>query len=848
MRDLPRCLLDAFFAWYAKDVHSDSEDAYSGKVTEKSLGALPQKEFIGFFMQFYKDGGLVQNHGRRPPFLLKTLTERHDAFRAFVLEPFAPAFDQADWLDRLKQFPEWGIGIASTYLNRVDKTRFPVLNVKAVAGLERMGVVLPGHPPWGPRYAAVAEAERQMIAREPRFKNLYQTDSFMHYIIGVQEGRDLIDEVWPRSTAPHWVIGMGEGAVHWDDCRGKNRLRVGWDEMAADLAPLGSEAALRARYEDTYGGTKDFKGLNDFVNVMKPGDRVFIKKGTSEILGYGEVTSAYRFDAVLPEYRHCRDVKWLAVGNWTLPAGAKKLPVKTLTPLADTRVSELLDLIQRATTAPFPALNLVYYGPPGTGKTYTVLQTLSALPERAPQPVDETVKALDPSRRFWHLAPGVGGRLWDQLRSGTRLGYEWCAKGYGDLGNLAPDLEHRHIIRRFAQVREGDYLCVISGRKLLGLAQAKHDYDPTRANVEWLDFQTVEVEWLAFFDPPVLLAASSLPTFSLLNDGKRWDSFVAGLEQRGFTLRETGEDDKGGPAADEKQYRFTTFHQSFSYEDFVEGIRPSLEQGTEEEQEGELSYVLEPGIFYTACELAAQNAGFADLRDALARTREERAERFRGALPFVLAIDEINRGNIAAIFGELITLIEEDKRLGATNEVIVTLPYSKESFGVPPNLYIVGTMNSADRSVEALDTALRRRFAFVECRPSYEVLRQQSPPGLGVDLAALLETINDRVEQLLDRDHCIGHSYLLEVKTLEGLRAAFHNKILPLLQEYFYGNPSRIGMVLGERFVTRPEKRAALAKGPWGDDDPDLGRPVYELVPADAWTPDSFVSVYATHA
>lgn len=848
MREVPKKLLDGFFAWFAEDAHARNEDAYAGQVTKDCLTGLSRQEFIDFFMQFYKDGGLVQNHGRRPSFLLKTLTERHDAFRAFVLEPFAPAFDKADWLDRLRQFPEWGIGIATIYLNRVDKTRFPVLNVKAVNALERIGVALPPYPPWGPRYAAVADAELQMIAREPRFGNLYQTDAFMHYVIGVQEGRKLVDEVWPPRAVHHWVIGLGEGAVHWDDCRRTNRLRVGWDEMATDLTTFSSAAALRAKYEDTYGDTKDFKGLNDFVNVMKPGDRAFIKKGVSEVLGYGEVTSEYQFDSSLPAYRHCRAVKWLTLGHWTLPPGAKRLPVKTLTLADANRVAELQELIHGGPVAPFPARNLVYYGPPGTGKTYIVLQKLRALPERASAPVDETVKALDPTRRFWHLAPGVAGKLWDQLRSGTRLGYQWCRKEYGNLAELPADQEHRHIIRRFAQVRQGDYLCVISGRKFLGLAQAKHDYDPAKASVEWLDFQTVEVEWLAFFDPPMLLGASSLPAFTLLNDGRRWDSLVAGLEQRGFTLGESPGDEAPVAPVEGKQYRFTTFHQSFGYEDFVEGIRPSLEEDAEEELESDLRYVVEPGIFYSACDLAAQNAGFADLRDAMAHTRDDRAERFRDAPPFVLAIDEINRGNVAAIFGELITLIEEDKRLGAENEVIATLPYSKESFGVPPNLYIVGTMNSADRSVEALDTALRRRFAFVECRPDYEVLRQRQPPGLGVDLAALLETVNERVEQLVDRDHCIGHSYLLEVKTLEDLRAAFRNKILPLLQEYFYGNPSRIGMVLGERFVTRPEKRAALAKGPWGDDEVDLERPVYQFVPAAEWTADSFISVYAPHA
>ncbi|SFT36343.1 AAA domain (dynein-related subfamily) [Lishizhenia tianjinensis] len=173
----------------------------------------------------------------------------------------------------------------------------------------------------------------------------------------------------------------------------------------------------------------------------------------------------------------------------------------------------------------------------------------------------------------------------------------------------------------------------------------------------------------------------------------------------------------------------------------------------------------------------------------------------------VLIIDEINRGNVSAIFGELITLIEEDKRLGAKEEIKVTLPYSKEEFGVPSNLYIIGTMNTADRSVEALDTALRRRFSFKEVGPKPELIREvgkaENGEVEGVDLVQLLSVINQRIEVLLDKDHCIGHSYFLNVASLRELKAAFQDKIIPLLQEYFYGDYGKIGLVLGEGFVKK---------------------------------------------
>lgn len=166
---------------------------------------------------------------------------------------------------------------------------------------------------------------------------------------------------------------------------------------------------------------------------------------------------------------------------------------------------------------------------------------------------------------------------------------------------------------------------------------------------------------------------------------------------------------------------------------------------------------------------------------------------------YVFIIDEINRGNIAQIFGELITLIEDTKREGQDEEMKAILPYSKESFSVPSNLYIIGTMNTADRSVEALDSALRRRFSFVEMMPNSKII--DSKPIEGIDLQKLLEKINERLEVLLSKEHTIGHTYLLGIENIDDLKHAFNNKIIPLLKEYFYGDFGKISMVLGNYFV-----------------------------------------------
>lgn len=375
--------------------------------------------------------------------------------------------------------------------------------------------------------------------------------------------------------------------------------------------------------------------------------------------------------------------------------------------------------------------NIIIYGPPGTGKTYAL--TNDFLPNYT-----ATTSSISPEE--WVDAV-IGEMTWNEV----------VAAAMHELGNQpvkAGSLAEHKFIRSKCRVqnRTTNPAPTIWGTLQLHTPLDCKSVNVTRRNEPAWFWKDADSNWI----------------------------LVPEWNEMGRHVIDAVEKYENGPdelAKDIRRYEFVTFHQSYSYEEFVEGIRPVL--GDENAEGVEVGYVLEPGVFRRICGRASRDP---DHR-------------------YALFIDEINRGNMSKIFGELITLLEDDKRSGAKNEISVTLPYSGDSFTVPSNLDVIGTMNTADRSLAHIDTALRRRFEFRELMPNPSLLKPRDIGGESIDTSRLLATLNRRIEALFDREHMIGHAYFINEASLADI---FKRKVIPLLVEYFFEDWSKVRAVLAD--------------------------------------------------
>ena len=443
-----------------------------------------------------------------------------------------------------------------------------------------------------------------------------------------------------------------------------------------------------------------------------------------------------------------------------------------------------------------PARNLIFFGPPGTGKTHS-------LKKRVPKYEDSSSSLTEVE---WIESSLMDTTWWQVVFMAL---YE-----LGGKATVTQLMAHRYFVAK-AKFRSGNS----NLRATCWGSLQEHSL---------LDSTTVMTDMRAR-RAPYVFDKDSAGSWFLAGD---WEETCAEWVERVELIK------KGPKTTGEqriRRYEFVTFHQSYSYEDFIEGIRP------EPSADGQgVTYAVKPGVFKRLCE----------------RAKLDPQHRY------AIFIDEINRGNVAKVLGELITLIEVDKRANYDSDgclldgMELTLPYSGERFGVPRNLDIYGSMNTADRSIALLDAALRRRFQFRELMPDSLVISGAQgdgyiPDGEGgvLNLRALLDTINRRISYLLHRDQTIGHAFFTRVRDMQGLRGVLCREVIPLLQETFYNDWQRIRLIFGDvkaplelQIVREFTDSAIDVFGELEDSLPETQR--FQICAPDEITPEAVRKIY----
>lgn len=564
----------------------------------------------------------------------------------------------------------------------------------------------------------------------------------------------------------YWLYSAGEKSYKWDEFYKDGIMAIGWDYLG-DLTKYSSQEEIANKITKEENKTQypmnDSKANWEFAKDMQVGDIVYVKKGLQDaLIGRGIVKSDYIYDANRNEYKSIRKVEWTHNGIYDVDfkvLDIKQWNQKTLTEISQSKYKDFCLKIEDVFMKKQPEensnslqvnipLNQILYGPPGTGKTYSVRQYITDIVGQNPglktdneeQKINNAVKDLT-----WYSAIALS-----MYKNGKNNKYK------------VPNLQHQKIIKAFAATKESKKI-----KATLWFQMQSH----TSESSENVNNSTKH--------PPYLFDKT---------ENSEWYLTETGIKFVEENLSEQLEflNAKNSSRKIEDFYKFITFHQSYSYEEFVEGIKPSINN---DEDNATISYEYNRGIFKEICQQANSDP----------------------ENNYLLIIDEINRGNISKIFGELITLIESDKRVipngerifentkTQNEELVVTLPYTKSKFGVPSNLYILGTMNTSDRSIASIDIALRRSFKFKEMMPNSSLVAD-----FGIGFNKIFDDLNNKIKLLLDRDHQIGHSYFINTKynnnnennNVKTLKDIWFSEILPLLNEYFYCDWEKLKLII----------------------------------------------------
>jgi 5-methylcytosine-specific restriction enzyme B len=608
---------------------------------------------------------------------------------------------------------------------------------------------------------------------------------------------DYLQETPPRSQAPqYWVFSPGTGAEEWEEFRLKGIMAIGWDELG-DLSNFKTDEEIsqklqKLRPNDKFP-TMDTLACWEFVHDIKIGDVIFVNQGRDKIVGYGVVEGDYEFADERPYYKHVRKVKWLAKGRWELPEGEKKVHAKTLTGITDpARIAVItklvgLDIGATAKTAPIKvslATGICYWWLNANPKIWN-LEDWSLGRRQTYTSHNEKGNKRQKYRYFQEVKPGdlVIGYVTSPQKEVVAV----CK-----------------ITKALHQTDEGEKIEIEKIEELVTpVAYEALQANPDLANCEPLInnqgslFKLTEPEYeiiRSLIDDTNIQPKTEIELYDkkksmkgLFLKGTQFDEMLAALKEKKNVVLQ------GAPGVgktyvakrlayalvgsnDPLRVEMIQFHQSYSYEDFIQGFRPTIKG----------HFDLKSGIFHQFCRRAQRDEA--------------------NGTPYVFIIDEINRGNLSKIFGELMMLIEPDKR---GKEHAIPLAYCQDGddkFYIPENLYLIGMMNTADRSLAMVDYALRRRFRFVTLRPEFSSKTFREfliEAGAWRELADKIVTRMNALNEVIGADtknlgpgYQIGHSYFCPrngTKPDDGwyLRV-IESEIVPLIQEYWFDNEQKV--------------------------------------------------------
>ncbi len=633
-----------------------------------------------------------------------------------------------------------------------------------------------------------------------------------------------------QSKKRYWKIAAGSGGGKWADWKKQGIAAIGWSELG-NLAEIDREVFdRRAAAEYPKVAKAKLRQVWDFRNI-ESGDHIIAMHGYQTVLSIGIVKKGYEFIQG-KDYAHQIEVGWDEIESFQVqPSGW----TKTLLELNENQFNWLASakkdamVIQGEISTSDSILrpqNVILYGPPGTGKTYNTKKR--AL---------ELILGKEGKDKISKLSESDLGRLFREYQDQGQIEFVTFHQSYGYeefIEGLRPILD---IDESGDDVHYEMHNGIFKG---IALRAASHGLQ--RTTEKGTDFEELWAQ---------LVANIQNTNEGVIGESLRKKKYNLRIAKGGsivaFRYEEEEEEEEGENIEDNK-FVIQPYYASKNQIKKIWTNRDSFKSDPEELDSNQIIQIL--GHYYIAVPMVykriweiSENFKKSSIDDPVIKNTikqiksqqalvDDKPFSFTSNSPqYVLIIDEINRGNISKILGELITLLEPDKRLGAENELRLPLAYSPNvRFSVPPNLHIIGTMNTADRSIALMDVALRRRFTFEEVMPNVKILNEVLCQKLLnnenngnnkflVKLTVLLLGImNKRIRFIYDRDHQIGHSYFLKVDRLNGdsfnsLRRVFVDRVIPLLQEYFYGDWDKICMVLGCPYNEKSEPRRTGIKG-----------------------------------